>query len=205
MYDELDHSYPTAPSLSSGEAILWKGKPQKKGFICTKSLTMLPIAVLWLFIDLNIISSAFSEGEMLGFLIPFFALHLMPVWIWLGNVLTAGKRWKNTMYYATNRRIIIQSGFWAVNETSVFYKDIRNVDLRIGFLDKLFHTGDLWLDDGCYTGKQQTPAHTLEDLDEPQQVYRRLQKIILDMQTDMEFPNAYRPEDNPGYNTQYRP
>ena len=32
-----------------------------------------------------------------------------------------------------------------------------------------------------------------------------IQKIILDMQTDMEFPNAYRPETNPGYHTDYRP
>ena len=30
-------------------------------------------------------------------------------------------------------------------------------------------------------------------------------KVILDIQTDMEFPNAYRPGENPGYNTQYRP
>jgi len=199
---ETNHSY---PMLSAGESILWRGKPKRGAFIATKSLTMLPIAVIWLILDLNFIRTAFFGGEMLGFLIPFFLLHLMPVWIWLGNVLTAGRRWKNTNYYVTNRRIIIQGGFFAVNETSLFYKDLRNAQLRIGVLDKLFHTGDIVFDNGMVVNNKHTQKFVFEDLDDAQDVYRRVQKVILDIQTDMEFPNAYRPGENPGYNTQYRP
>ena len=196
------------PVLSAGEAVLWRGKPKKSAFIATKSLTMLPIAVIWLILDMNFISTAFMDGEMLFFIIPFFALHLMPVWIWLGNVISAGRRWKNTDYFVTNRRIIIRGGFFAVNEVSLFYKDIRNAQMRIGLLDKLFHTGDIVFDDGTWVqvdrnNRQQ--AHRLEDLEEPQQVYNRIQKIILDIQTDIEYPNAYRPAENPGYNPEYRP
>lgn len=195
------------PVLAAGETILWRGKPKKSAFIATKSLTLLPIAVIWLLLDLNIMLPAFAQGEMLGFMIPFFALHLMPVWIWLGSTLTASRRWKNTNYYVTNRRIIIQGGFLAVNETSVFYKDLRNAQLRIGLLDNLFHTGDIVLDNGVIVYNQKNRQHgpVMEDLEDAQNVYNRVQKIILDMQTDMEFPNAYRPEVNPGYNTDYRP
>lgn len=199
---ETNHSY---PMLSAGESILWRGKPKRGAFIATKSLTMLPIAVIWLILDLNFIRTAFFGGEMLGFLIPFFLLHLMPVWIWLGNVFTAGRRWKNTNYYVTNRRIIIQGGFFAVNETALFYKDLRNAQLRIGVLDKLFHTGDIVFDNGMVVNNKHTQKFVFEDLDDAQDVYRRVQKVILDIQTDMEFPNAYRPGENPGYNTQYRP
>ena len=126
------------PVLSAGESILWRGKPKRSAFIATKSLTMLPIAIIWLILDLSIMGNAFSGGQMLLFMVPFFALHLMPVWIWLANAVTASRRWKNTNYYVTNRRIIIQGGFLAVNETSVFYKDLRNAQMRIGLLDKLF-------------------------------------------------------------------
>ena len=130
----------------------------------------------------------------------------MPVWIWLANVVTASRRWKHTNYYVTNRRIIIQGGFFAVNETSLFYKDLRNARLRIGFLDKLFQTGDIVFDDGVTVrNNKQQPGHVFEDLEDAEQVYRRVQKVILDMQTDMEYPNAFRPEENPGYRTQYRP
>lgn len=193
------------PVLSAGETILWRGKPKRGAFIATKSLTMLPIAVIWLILDLNFIGAAFSGGEMLGFMIPFFALHMMPVWIWLGNVITAGRRWKNTTYYVTNQRIIIQGGFFAVNEVSLFYKELRNAQLRIGLLDKLFGTGDIVFDNGMIVNNKQTRHHVFEDLADAREVYRRVQKVILDIQTDMEYPNAYRPQENPGYQTQYRP
>lgn len=203
-----DYTYAAnTPVLAAGEAILWRGKPKKSAFIATKSLTLLPIAVIWLLLDLNFMIPAFSQGDMLLFMVPFFALHLMPVWIWLGSTLTASRRWKNTNYYVTNRRIILQGGFLAVNETSVFYKDLCNAQLRIGLLDKLFATGDIVLDNGIvvYNRKSRQHGPVMEDLEDAQSVYSRLQKIILDMQTDMEFPNAYRPKVNPGYNTDYRP
>ena len=205
MYEEFEYSQRN-PALAAGEAILWRGKPKRSAFVATKSLTLLPIAVIWLILDLSFIGNIFQSGEMLLFMIPFFTLHLMPVWIWLGSTLTAGRRWKNTNYYVTNRRVIIQGGVFAVNETSLFYKDLRNAQLRIGLLDHLFQTGDVVFDSGMvqYNNKQQRgPA--LEDLENPQEVYNRIQKIILDIQTDMEYPNAYRPAENPGYFTDYRP
>ena len=202
--DNLER-YTSYPVLTAGESILWRGKPKRGAFIATKSLSMLPIAVIWLILDLNFLGKAFSGGQMLGFLIPFFALHLMPVWMWLANVITAGRRWNNTSYYVTNRRIIIQGGFFAVNETSLFYKDLRNARLRIGLLDKLFHTGDIVFDDDIAVNNKQNRGHAFEDLEDAEAVYRRVQKVILDIQTDMEYPNAFRPEENPGYQTQYKP
>lgn len=193
------------PTLAAGETILWRGKPKKSAFIASKSLTLMPIAIVWLCFDSVLISSAFSGGPW--FLIPFMLLHLMPVWLWLGSMLTAGRRWKNTNYFVTNRRIIIQGGFLAVNETTLFYKDLRNARVRIDLLDKFFHTGDVVFDNGIYYGnsRSQDRLPHLEDLEDPYQVYERIQKIILDVQTDIEYPNAYRPAENPGYQTDYRP
>ena len=203
MYNEFEYGQHNIV-LAAGETILWRGKPKRGAFIATKSLTMLPIAVIWLLFDSSFLAAAFS-GDSPWFMIPFMLLHLMPVWIWLGNVITAGRRWKNTNYYVTNRRIVIQSGFLAVNEKSLFFKDIRNVHIRIGLLDKIFGTGDVLLDEGAVSSKGHRLFTALEDLEDPRQVYHRVQKITLDMQTDMEFPNAYRPQENPGYRTDYRP
>lgn len=202
-----DYTYhQNTPVLAEGESILWRGKPKKSAFIATKSLTMLPIAILWLCFDSTLLIEAF-QGDGPWFLIPFMLVHLFPVWIWLGSMITAGKRWKNTNYYVTNRRIIIQGGFLAVNETSLFYKDLRNAQVRVGLLDKIFHTGDIVFDSGMvmYNQKNQQHGPMMEDLEDAHAVYNRIQKIILDMQTDMEYPNAFRPEINPGYNTDYRP
>ena len=192
------------PVLAAGEAVLWRGKPKRSTFIATKSLTLLPIAVIWLCFDSVFLMEALG-GNGPWFMIPFLLLHMFPVWLWLGNVITASRRWKNTNYFVTNRRIIIQDGFLAVNEKSLFYKDIRNVQIRVGLLDKLFGTGDVLLDEGIVSRKGHVLYTALEDLEDPRQVYHRVQKITLDMQTDMEFPNAYRPQENPGYRTEYRP
>ncbi len=203
MFQDTDLNQTNRPVLAAGEAILWSGKPKKLSFIMDKSLKMLPIAIVWLAFDANFILAAFGSGDAPMFLIPFFALHLMPVWIWLGNVITASRRWRNTTYYVTNRRIILQGGFLAVNEESLFFKEIRNVKTRIDLLDKLFGTGDICFNEEIIHKKQM--GSFFLDIENPQEVYARVQKIVLDIQTDMEYPNAFRPAENPGYNTMYNP
>ena len=192
------------PVLSAGEQILWSGKPQKKAFVVSHSLTMLPIAIIWICFDLTAISSIFSSGSMQWFLLGFFALHLMPVWIWLGSMLTAPKRWRNTNYYVTNRRIIIQGGFLAVNEKSLFFKDIRSVQCKVGIFDKLFGTGTILFNSEMITNNNKATPPSFQYLVDASQIYARIQRTVLDMQTDMEYPNAYRPDENPGYNTDYK-
>ena len=186
--------------LVSDESIIWNGKPKKSAYIINKVITMLPIALIWLIFDSTFIISFISLGnfmEMLWFIIPFFALHLMPVWIWLGNVLTAKKNWENTEYYVTNKRIIIISGFIGMNYQTIFYKDINNVHLRIGIIDKLLKVGDIYFD------TSENKMQFFLDLENPYALYTKLQKIVFDIQTDIEFPNNLRPNENNGYNTKY--
>jgi len=103
MHYSLNGEDNNRPVLGAGETILWDAKPKKSAYILSKSLILFPIAILWLIIDGSMLISAIQEGEMLYFLIPFFALHLAPVWIWLANLLSASRRWRNTTYYVTNR------------------------------------------------------------------------------------------------------
>lgn len=182
--------------LVNGKSIIWNGKPKKSAYIINKFLTMLPFAIIWLMFDSIFIISFIASGsfmEMLWFIISFFALHLMPVWIWLSNVLTAKKNWENTEYYVTDKRIIIESGFIGMNYQTIYYKDIKNVYLRIGVIDKLLKVGDIYFD------INQNRTQFFLDLENPYELYTKLQKIILNIQTDIEFPNNLRPNENNGY------
>lgn len=205
MNYETDLSNP----LVEGETLIWSSKPKKSAFIINKVLTMMPIALIWLLFDLSFLIAMISSGEikeMLFFIIPFFALHLLPVWIWLGNIITSSRRWKNTKYYVTDKRIIIQTGFVDMNYQTIYYKDIKNVNLRIGIIDKLLGVGDIYFDLGTYSTNNgsKTISHAFLDIENPHEIYPRLQKIVLDIQTDIEYPNVLRPDDNPGYNTKYK-
>lgn len=190
--------------IIKGEQIIWRGKPKKSAFIINKVLTMLPIAIIWLMLDLGFIASAFSATnfkEIVGFIIPFFILHLMPVWIWLSNVLTANKKWKNTEYAVTDKRIIIMSGFIGMDYQSIYYKDIKNVDLKISVIDKLLKVGDIYFD--TKQKASNTNISAFLDVENVYEIYPKIQKVVLDIQTDIEYPNNLRPKENDGYNTKY--
>lgn len=199
----MDYENEEVSPLVEGESVIWSAKPKKSAYIINQIIVMMPFALLWLAIDSAIIIPMLLSGvasKMLFFIIPFFAIHLMPVWIWLGNVLSANKRWQNTKYYVTDKRIIIQNGFVAENYQTIYYKDIRNVDLRVGVIDKMLNVGDVYFDLG-HNGKKTA----FLDIENPREIYSKLQKIVLDIQTDIEYPNALRPDENPGYNTKYNP
>lgn len=189
--------------LDDGETVLWKGKPKKKTFVLEKTLAMAPFGLLWLLIDGGIITFIIISavnGEfpmmMIPFMVVFFLLHLMPVWIWLSQILTAGKRWKNTEYYVTDRRIIIKGGYIAANFVSVKYTEIAHVSVHIGLLDKLTGVGDIII-------QSTVRGSNIIDIENPYKVFKLIDRAVVDIQADMNFPNALRPDDNPGYNTKY--
>lgn len=190
--------------MSEDEQLLWTGKPNKKVYILEQFFKMFPIALLWLLFDGGFIvgiSIGVAKGAIplfvIAILVIFFAIHLTPVWIWLSHVLTAAARLKNIEYGFTNKRIIIKSGL-LVGLTSITYSEIASVNLRVGLLDRMFHVGDIIIktSDGS--------MHYLEDLENPYVLTERLQAIVIDIKTDIEFPNDLRPETNSGYKTKYK-
>lgn len=186
---------------NDGEKILWEGKPNKKSFVLARIVKMMPFALLWLAFDgffIGMLCTVEGIPKFVYFImIGFFAIHLTPVWIWIGNIVTAFKRLKNTEYAFTDKRIIIKTGFFAKFDT-VFYMDIASIDLRVGFIDRMFHVGDIII----RTNSEM--SYMVEDIDNPYFIQERLQKIVNDIKTDMHFPNDLRPDENHGYNTQYK-
>ena len=173
---------------------------------------MLPLALVWLLFDGFFIYMMVRTGaiqEMGWILIPFFAIHLIPVWIWLARTLTARKRWANTEYAVTNQRVIIWSGFMAFNYESLYCKDITNVRLHVGIIDRMVHVGDIIFETNATrysasSSRNVSVNYSFLDIESPREVYVRVQKIVSDIQADVMFPNAYRPEKNVGYETKYQ-
>lgn len=203
--------------LMADESIIWKGTPKKSAYVINASMKMAPFALIWLLFDGFFIVNFIGAGEMMGgmalVLIPFFALHLMPVWIWLFNMLTASKRWKNTEYAVTNKRVLIRNGLVGYQYDSIYYTDIANVSLRVGVIDKMLGVGDIYLSTkGGIIGainssrvNRSSIAPVILDVENPQEIFSMVQSTVMNIQTDIHYPNAYRPDNNPGYNTQYNP
>ncbi|MFA6697957.1 MAG: PH domain-containing protein [Eubacteriales bacterium] len=186
--------------LMEGEQVLWAGKPKKNAFVINKSLKMFPIALIWLLFDSIFIGAIIASGEFANvfwFVIPFFAVHLIPVWMWLGNILGANRRWKNTEYAITDKRVILRTGVLGYELNNIYYTDIEKVKLTTGVIDRMLKVGDIHLEIG--EGKV-----SILDIEDAFEVYKMLQKTVLDIQSDIHFPNELRPDVNPGYRTSYK-
>lgn len=205
--DQLKVSVPQPAEniLVDGEKLIWQGKPKKSAFVLNKCLVSLPFVLIWLAFDGFFIFVVVKNGgwnQMAPFLIPFFAIHLFPVWKWISGIVTAGKKWRNTEYYVTDKRIVIRSGFIGIDYQTLYYKDINNVTLNIGVIDKLLGVGDIYFSTpGAVNTKNGGVAFL--DITDAVSIYPQVQKVVMDIQTDIEYPNDLRPPHNGGYNTGY--
>ena len=133
--------------LGNGELILWTGRPKKMAYVLGKSLKMMPIGIIWGFIDFTILFFIFASGdvplEMLFIVVPFFALHLTPFWIWLGSLIKASKEQKTIEYVITNERFLIFKGKVRHIADSINIRDLVDATLRINFIDRLLGVGDI--------------------------------------------------------------
>ena len=166
------------PTLAPGEHILWRGKPKKSAYVADKALAMLPIAVIWLIFDLNFLRLSAASG----FVRLFMLVHLMPVWIWLGSAVTSVMQWRNEDYYLTNKRIIIRRGIFNAQRQSVFLRDVHSIRTHYGLLDRMFGSGDVFLNYAVYGhGKhRRTSGWFLMNLAEPEQLRERIELLALE-------------------------
>ncbi len=177
MYDDHIDSMGPAPTLSPGEYILWKGKPKKSAYIADKALSMLPIAIFWAIFDFQFLRMSGGDGMLLLFL----AFHMMPVWLWIGSAVTSVIQWKNEDYYLTNKRIIIRKGVFSANRQSVFLRDVHNLQIHYGLLDRMFGSGDVYINYEVHRhGKHRSSSGWfLMNLADPQTIYDRIEQAAL--------------------------
>lgn len=204
--------------ISEGENILWQGKPAKLPFILNRSLNMAPIAILWLcldsmfiFVTLKSVSGGLDALISALPIIIFLVIHLLPFWIWLYQTITAYGHWKNSEYAITDKRILLFNGLVGSEMKNIYYTDISEVTLRIGLIDRIFGVGDIVIhtensESYFYSSTKRRLSHpTILDVKEPHEVFVIAQKTVMDIRSDIYYPNALRPEENRGYNTKYRP
>lgn len=186
--------------LFENETVLWQGKPDKFCFLWRPLGKQLPIAIIWLLFDIFFIGTMISSGaakDMWLFLVVFFGLHLLPVWKVIGSVIKSRLEHKNVIYAVTDKRVIIRNGVIGLDFDSVSYTDISNVRVDVSVLEKIRNVGSVFISTSSGT------STCLCSIEEPYVVYKKLNKVFMDVNSDIQFPNAYRPTENPGYNTKY--
>ena len=194
--------------ISHDEKIMWEGKPDKKCFIFESIFNpLLPFALIWFLIDFSFIKgfTAFGAASGMGmFLLGFFALHLMPVWIYLFGVLLSVKRYKNLYYVVTTHAIYIRSGIFAKRVDSKPFAELSHVNLHRGIFDQKFDVGDIVCTSNNMNPEGGVAAVSISSIKEYKEVYNIVKKLQKDIYSDIMYPNDKRPDENHGYNTEYK-
>lgn len=186
--------------LFEGEIVLWQGVPDKFCFVWRSVGKLLPFAIIWLLFDgffIGVTVSTGDLGEMWWFLLIFFALHLMPVWLFVGQLIKRLAEHKNVIYAVTDKRVILRNGVIGLDFENLNYTDISNVHANVSVIERIRKVGSVFITTSSGA------VMCLTAIPEPYKVYKMLNKVFMDVKTDIEFPNAYRPETNPGYGTKY--
>lgn len=185
--------------LMDEEQILVRLKPNKASLIWEAFLKGLPFVLIWAAFDIFFISMVILTGEaseMLFILIPFFLIHLAPVWIYIANIVKTIAGHKNIEYVFTDRRIIIRSGVIGIDFKTINYADVVGVNCKVGIIEKIFKVGDIHIQ-----AKSQNAL--LNNIEQPYYYLSKLQQISLDMKADLAYPNDLRPSTNHGYRSSY--
>ena len=199
---------------NNNEMILWKGKPNKSVFIKERIFTPLAlIALVWLLFDVGFLSafifrqSVIDDLGLFAFaLIPFFILHLAPVWVYLGRIVFCVRSWNNTSYMITDKAIYATSGIFTTNCERKTFQEVTNVSFRQGIIDKQANVGDVFIATGQAVNKNgriKPIGINIIDIEDYLKVYKLINRTGTDVYSDTMYPNDLRPESNHGYNTKY--
>lgn len=186
--------------LFNDEEVLWQGKPKKLCYVLQSFGRLLPAAIIFLLFDSFFIGTTVASGafkEMWLFLVVFFAFHLIPVWLCIGKIVTSNLEHKNIVYAVTSRRIITRTGIVGLDFEAIDYADVSNVNVNVSVIERMFKVGTVIV--STSSGK----SLRLFSVDDPYGLYKKVNKVFVDMKADVHYPNALRPDVNPGYNTKY--
>jgi uncharacterized membrane protein YdbT with pleckstrin-like domain len=111
----------------------------------------------------------------------------------------------NTAYAFTNKRVLMRSGVFGIDYQIIDYDKIRDVQVNVNPIEKMFGVGSILFNTGEVSQQGHPLLKRFSGIENPYDVFRQLKETTVNVKTDWNYPNAMRPDANPGYRTRYEP
>ena len=206
--------------IDDNEKILWEGRPSKlMYFFSGFNLFAVIFLIIWSSLVIAFSSHAFTItrefGKIAEFnpfrgsfdmftLVPFimlFVVFTIFIIIPIKKIIESFK----VRYYVTDLRIYIESGIIGKDIQNIEYREIDKLNVNVGILGKMMNRGTISLTpDHTYTQGDSSYVRSgfkLIGVEKPYELFNIIKKNALDVTTDQQYPNAYRPDSNAGYKT----
>lgn len=125
--------------LSSGERLIWSGRPRQGLFLRGSDVFMIPFSLFWggfaIFWEWGVLSSTrHNHGNSpahADLIMPLFGIPFVLIGLYLifGRFFLDKKQRESTVYGITNQRIIIRSGFFARSTKSLNLQTLSDLSL----------------------------------------------------------------------------
>jgi hypothetical protein len=188
----------------SDEEILWTDKPKFIPYIFTgigAGLFTIAFGIVWLLVSINFKGDGGTNGS------PFFWLFgliplLQGLYVFLNRLLS----FSNTAYAYSNKRVMMRTGFIGTDFKTIDYDKISDIEVTVNVIERAYDVGTIRF----FSGRTKTDEGNTTKLYDnwtaipnPYEVFKMVKQTSVDIKTDFNYPNALRPEINPGYKTKY--
>ena len=188
------------------EEILWTGKPKFVPFIFAGILSgffVLAFGLVWI---LTARSFATNNDNSTS---PYFWLFgLLPLLIGLFGFLKKLFSFPNTVYSYSDKRVMMRSGFIGTGFKTIDYDKISDIEVTVSIIERMYNVGTIRFFSGRTVTDEGSTTKLYDSwsaIENPYEVFKLVKQTSVNIKTDYNYPNALRPDTNPGYNTKYKP
>lgn len=198
--------------LNDNENVLWEGKPRFAPFFA-RSFSSIPVGIFILSIVWSYYSTFFNlSSRLVGsqplsinllFMIPFAVLGISAMMSPIYRLF----EYSNVYYVITDKRVLMQNGVIGRDFQIIDFDKIQSAEVNVGIVDKLLggESGSIYIDTGRVSFSRNNSfsrPYILHHISKPYDVFSFFKKVSHDVKTDIQYPNALRPQSNPGYKTE---
>jgi hypothetical protein len=137
----------------------------------------------------------------------FYLFGLIPLLKGLYDILERVLSYSNTAYAYSDKRVMMRTGFIGTDFKIIDYDKISDVEVSVNVVERMYNVGTIRF----FSGRTKTDENNTTKLydcwhsiENPYEVFKLVKQVSIDIKTDISYPNALRPETNPGYNTSYQ-
>lgn len=187
------------------EEILWTDKPKFVPY----AVTALGLGIgAFIFVGMYYVMTKNIRSDIGSIGAFSFWVAGLPVILFLWSFFVKIFSYSNTSYAFSNKRIMVRTGFPSAGFKIIDYDKVSDIQVTVNLVERAFNVGTIKF----YSGRTETNDGITtklydrwEAIVNPYDVFRQLKKVAVDIKTDFSYPNALRPETNPGYGTKYTP
>lgn len=189
------------------ENFIWLGKPELKTFLANMLVTgIIGVVLITAVVMFNLRVMKENENSNSFFVYFMLAIIFIPL---IFRYFAAILSYKNTIYGFSNKRIMMRSGFVGTDFKMIDYDKIIDIEVKVNPIARFFNTGTIKFFSGREKLDDEGSSTKLYDewkyIENVYEVFKQVKKVMVDIKTDYNYPNAKRPPTNPGYNTKYEP